>query len=347
MAKTFKFKSDEEIVKKASDIFEKLGLSLDQAVSIFLRQSILQNGIPFRLVLPDGQNEIPEGVKQDKPAEKSEKAEKESPLFEQMKASLSDGKSGETAADETKKAIADLRSKLKARSESAAVSDDGFASKIKESVQALQKKLSDKANEPIAEEQSNEQIRESLSKLKSRLSERFTNEQEEDQSKSEEKLSKIEEQISKDFSETEADSSKIKESLEKIKSRLSENFDKKEGSDAEETESAEKIRDSLSALKSRISETFAKPEKKEEDASEIKNSVAELKSKLSETFSKAENAGAGSEESIPTVSDIVNENSVPAKTEPAESPNEEDEDETAPDSMFDKWGQDDGAAASK
>ena len=82
MAKTFKFKSDEEIVKKASDIFEKLGLSLDQAVSIFLRQSILQNGIPFRLVLPDGQNEIPEGVKQEKAARQQRtKQRRQSPSF--------------------------------------------------------------------------------------------------------------------------------------------------------------------------------------------------------------------------------------------------------------------------
>ena len=96
MAKTFKFKSDEEIVNKASFIFEKLGLSLDSALTLFFRQTILQNGLPFKLVLPEIQGEIKPEPHQDlqKPEQKTEQVQQqektnhESPLFAQMKTNL-------------------------------------------------------------------------------------------------------------------------------------------------------------------------------------------------------------------------------------------------------------------
>lgn len=375
MAKTFKFKSDEEIVNKASDIFEKLGLSLDQAVNLFLRQSILQSGLPFRLVLSGPLNELPdtetdsgsraenrenrteqdaeqEGVIQPK-AEQQEKQNRDSPLFEQMKTNLFNEKNDSSSA-ETRKAIEELRNKLKSKIESCNADDknEEFASRIKESVAKLQEKLNGIASEAEMKRdsedagKSNEQIKESLSKLKDKLSERFTNETKEDESVSEEKLSKIEEQITKDFSAAESGSaSKIKESLDAIKSRLSENFDKKQESAEDDSKSVEQIRNSLSALKSRISENFSKAEEQTTDTSEIRNSVAELKNRLSENFSKAENA---QEEEIPTVSAIVNESEQAAPeaksgTEKPEIENEEDEDETTPDGMFDKWGQDESS----
>jgi len=39
--------TDEEISEKAEAIFESLGLDMDQAISIFLKQTVLHNGIPF------------------------------------------------------------------------------------------------------------------------------------------------------------------------------------------------------------------------------------------------------------------------------------------------------------
>ena len=51
MSKSFKFKSDEALVGKATDIFEKLGLTLDSAVNLFLTQAILKKGLPFPLVI--------------------------------------------------------------------------------------------------------------------------------------------------------------------------------------------------------------------------------------------------------------------------------------------------------
>ncbi|MFB6354983.1 MAG: type II toxin-antitoxin system RelB/DinJ family antitoxin [bacterium] len=42
---------DASVKEKASDIFEKLGLTTSGAINMFLRQVILQNGIPFDVKL--------------------------------------------------------------------------------------------------------------------------------------------------------------------------------------------------------------------------------------------------------------------------------------------------------
>ncbi|WP_025209146.1 type II toxin-antitoxin system RelB/DinJ family antitoxin [Hippea sp. KM1] len=44
---------DKEAKEKARKIFEKYGLSLSEAVNIFLYQSIYSNGIPFRVEIPN------------------------------------------------------------------------------------------------------------------------------------------------------------------------------------------------------------------------------------------------------------------------------------------------------
>ncbi len=44
---------DRKAKEKARKIFEKYGLSLSEAVNIFLYQSIYSNGIPFRIEIPN------------------------------------------------------------------------------------------------------------------------------------------------------------------------------------------------------------------------------------------------------------------------------------------------------
>ncbi len=44
---------DKEAKEKARKIFEKYGLSLSEAVNIFLYQSIYSKGIPFRIEMPN------------------------------------------------------------------------------------------------------------------------------------------------------------------------------------------------------------------------------------------------------------------------------------------------------
>ena len=45
-------KMDEELQRAATDMFEKLGLDFSTAIKIFLKRSVLANGIPFNMTLP-------------------------------------------------------------------------------------------------------------------------------------------------------------------------------------------------------------------------------------------------------------------------------------------------------
>ena len=45
-------KMDEELQRAATDVFEKLGLDFSTAIKIFLKRSVLANGIPFNMTLP-------------------------------------------------------------------------------------------------------------------------------------------------------------------------------------------------------------------------------------------------------------------------------------------------------
>ncbi len=42
---------DEELKKRAEDIFTELGLNMSTALTVFLRQTVRYNGIPFELRL--------------------------------------------------------------------------------------------------------------------------------------------------------------------------------------------------------------------------------------------------------------------------------------------------------
>lgn len=42
-----------DLKEQAEEIFEKLGIPMSNAVSIFLRQVVMQNGFPFELKIPD------------------------------------------------------------------------------------------------------------------------------------------------------------------------------------------------------------------------------------------------------------------------------------------------------
>lgn len=43
---------DEELKNQASEIFEELGLDLPTAVRMFLKRTVIENGIPFSMTLP-------------------------------------------------------------------------------------------------------------------------------------------------------------------------------------------------------------------------------------------------------------------------------------------------------
>lgn len=48
----FQMRLDDELKLEAAAIYEKLGLDLPTAIRMFLKRSILDNGIPFSVTLP-------------------------------------------------------------------------------------------------------------------------------------------------------------------------------------------------------------------------------------------------------------------------------------------------------
>ena len=49
---TIQFRTDEATKAQSSEIFGTLGITMSDAINMFLRQSILQGGIPFELKIP-------------------------------------------------------------------------------------------------------------------------------------------------------------------------------------------------------------------------------------------------------------------------------------------------------
>ena len=49
---TIQFRTDEATKIQSSEIFGMLGITMSDAINMFLRQSILQGGIPFELKIP-------------------------------------------------------------------------------------------------------------------------------------------------------------------------------------------------------------------------------------------------------------------------------------------------------
>ena len=46
---TFTFRLNPEVKQEASDLFESLGISLSDAINLFLHKSIREGGIPFEI----------------------------------------------------------------------------------------------------------------------------------------------------------------------------------------------------------------------------------------------------------------------------------------------------------
>lgn len=47
---TINIRVDENLKKQASELFSDLGLDMSTAINIFLRQSVMRDGIPFEIV---------------------------------------------------------------------------------------------------------------------------------------------------------------------------------------------------------------------------------------------------------------------------------------------------------
>ena len=49
---------DNDLKTKANQIFSDLGLDISSAIRMFLKRSVLENGIPFSMVLPSDKNSL-------------------------------------------------------------------------------------------------------------------------------------------------------------------------------------------------------------------------------------------------------------------------------------------------
>ena len=74
----FEFELDEGTVQDAKSIFEALGLSLDFAVGIFLKQSVMRKGLPFALEIPGAED----GVESGNPLKAKPEAEPPEPILD-------------------------------------------------------------------------------------------------------------------------------------------------------------------------------------------------------------------------------------------------------------------------
>jgi len=57
-------RTDDDVKRKAEQIFDELGLNMSTAINIFLRQAIRVNGIPFEVKLETPNTETLEAMKE-------------------------------------------------------------------------------------------------------------------------------------------------------------------------------------------------------------------------------------------------------------------------------------------
>ncbi|MCH5282092.1 MAG: type II toxin-antitoxin system RelB/DinJ family antitoxin [Treponema sp.] len=81
---------DENVKTEASKLFEGLGLSLSDAVNVFLRQSILHRGVPFKIEYPEENpnKELRAAIREAKKIEKNPERYKSYKNFDDLAADL-------------------------------------------------------------------------------------------------------------------------------------------------------------------------------------------------------------------------------------------------------------------
>jgi DNA-damage-inducible protein J len=57
---------DEDVKREATDLLNGLGLNLSDAVNMYLRQIVLQRGIPFQVKYPEFKDEVIEAMEEAK-----------------------------------------------------------------------------------------------------------------------------------------------------------------------------------------------------------------------------------------------------------------------------------------
>lgn len=73
---TASIRIDSETKKAATDLLNDLGLDLSSAVNIFLKQVVMQGGLPFQIKYPQYKPEVIEAMKEAKELSKNPDASK-------------------------------------------------------------------------------------------------------------------------------------------------------------------------------------------------------------------------------------------------------------------------------
>ena len=93
---------DEQLRNEAAEVYERLGIDIPTAVRMFLKRSVLDNGIPFAMTLPKDNMTMTKAVKA---------------LDEIQGSAMADGKA-EMSLDEINAEIADTRRDIASRRKS-------------------------------------------------------------------------------------------------------------------------------------------------------------------------------------------------------------------------------------
>ena len=76
------FRIDADLSNQASKLLEGLGLSMSQAISMFLRQVVLQQGLPFEVKYPKRSGELLDAIEEAKRLEADPKTKRYTDLNE-------------------------------------------------------------------------------------------------------------------------------------------------------------------------------------------------------------------------------------------------------------------------
>ena len=75
---------DENLKKKANELFSQLGMDMSIAMNIFLRQCVLRGGLPFSVELPHYKQEVLEAMEEAKKISKDPKTRRYSNFSEAL-----------------------------------------------------------------------------------------------------------------------------------------------------------------------------------------------------------------------------------------------------------------------
>lgn len=76
---------DKNIKQQAAELFAMLGIDMSSAVNVFLRQCIIQGGLPFEVKLPQYKPEVLEAMEEAKEISRNLKTKRYSSFKEALK----------------------------------------------------------------------------------------------------------------------------------------------------------------------------------------------------------------------------------------------------------------------